>query len=51
MGKFRVSFSGFAFVEADSAEEAEELFYDDMEVLSEYEVEEVQEVEDFKVVW
>lgn len=43
MSEYRVSFSGFAIVEADSAEEAEKAFFDDAEIYSEYGVDEVEE--------
>lgn len=47
--KYRVSFSGFAYVEADSAEEAEELYFDGGEIYEEYEVTEIEEVDEFAV--
>ena len=47
--KYRVSFSGFAYVEADSAEEAEELYFDGCEIYEECEVTEIEQIDDFAV--
>lgn len=49
MAKYRISFSGFAYVEADSAEEAEEMYWDEDYAYEECEVEEVELVDDFTV--
>lgn len=53
MKKYKVSFSGFAYVEADSPEEAEELFHEEETavVYSEYQADSVEEVDDFVVNW
>lgn len=53
MKKYKVSFSGFAYVEADSPEEAEELFHEEgtAVVYSEYQADSVEEVDDFVVNW
>lgn len=42
MAEYKVNFSGFAFVEADSKEEAEQIFYDGGESCSEYQVDDVE---------
>ena len=48
--KYRVSFSGWAYVEADSAEEAEEkVFYEDGSIYEETRCISVDEVDDFPV--
>lgn len=50
MAKYKVYFSGFAYVEADSAEEAEENFWDDPSgCYQECEVDEIKEVDEFLV--
>lgn len=41
MTMYKVEFSGYALVEADSAEEAEELFYDDEWGILETEIDKV----------
>lgn len=52
MKKYKVSFGGFAYVEADSPEEAEELFNDDGAVVySECQPDHAEEVDDFVVDW
>ena len=46
--KYKVSFSGFAYVEADSPEEAEEkAMYEDDAVYEEKKCESVEEVDEF----
>lgn len=48
--KYKVCFSGFHYVEADSPEEVEELaMYMDESVYSEQKVESITEVEEFSV--
>lgn len=48
--KYKVSFSGFAYVEADSPEEAEEkAMYEDDAVYEEKKCESVEEVDEFTV--
>ena len=49
MTKYKVNYSGFAYVEADSEEEAKELFYDGEEIYKEWEVTDVEEVDDYLV--
>ena len=49
MAKYKVCYEGFAYVEADSEEEAKELFEDEEEVYREQEVTTVKEVDDFLV--
>lgn len=51
MPKYKVCFSGFAYVEADSEEEAEDTFYSDNCEFEEYEVDFVEEVDEFGVEW
>ena len=49
--KYKVSFHGFHYVEADSPEEAEEkAMYEDLPVYSEQEVESIEEVDEFSVM-
>lgn len=47
--KYKVSFSGFAYVEADNEKEAEEVFFDGCSSYEEYEVTEVEDVDEFVV--
>ena len=49
MAKYKVYFSGFAYVEADSAEEAEEIYHDGYTYYEEQQVDEVEEVDEFFV--
>lgn len=50
MAKYKIYFSGFAFIEADSEEEAEEIFWDDPSGdYQECEVDSVEEVDEFVV--
>ena len=49
MAKYKVCYSGFSFVEAESEEEAEEMFFDGDTIVDETVVDEIEEVEDF--VW
>lgn len=49
MARFKVCYSGYAYVEADSKDEAEQNFWDDMEVYKETSVDVIVEVEDFEV--
>ena len=48
--KYKVSYRGFAYVEADSPEEAEEkAMYEDDTVYSEQSVESIEEVDEFTI--
>lgn len=48
--KYKVSFSGFAYIEADSPEEAEEkAMYEDNAIYEEKECESIEEVDEFAV--
>lgn len=48
--KYKVSYHGFAYVEADSQEEAEEkAMYEDDAVYSEQSVESIEEMDEFTV--
>ena len=49
MAKYKVRFSGFAYVEAASVEDAVEAWEDGAEVYSETEWDEVEEVAEFPV--
>lgn len=49
MAKYKVKYEGFAYVEADSHEEAEELFEDDDYTYKERHVTSVEKVEEFLV--
>lgn len=49
MAKYKVCYSGFAFVEAESEEEAEEMFFDGNTIVDETVVDEIVEVEEF--IW
>jgi hypothetical protein len=46
MATYRIDFHGFAFVEADSEEEARELFFQDEEEPGEYEIDNCEEEEE-----
>ena len=45
MANYKVYYSGFAFVEADSEEEAEELYYEGLTAHDEWQVIKVEEVD------
>lgn len=48
--KYKVNFSGFAYVEADSEEEArEKVLYEDEAIYSETQVDNIEEVDEFEV--
>lgn len=47
MAKYKVKFGGFAYVEAESIEEAEEKFDDEEFVFCEYGVAAIEEVDEF----
>lgn len=47
--KYKVNFSGFAYVEADSEEEAIKLAEEDYAIYSEWEYSDVEEVDEFEV--
>jgi hypothetical protein len=49
MAKYKVCYSGFSFVEAESEEEAEEMFFDGNTIIDETGVDEIVEVEEF--IW
>lgn len=51
MAKFKIVFKGFAYVEADDEEEAQEKFEDEDYAFCEYGVETVEEVDEFTVRW
>lgn len=49
--KYKVSYTGFAYVEADSEDEAEEkALYEDEAIYSETQVTYIEEVEEFEVM-
>lgn len=49
MAKYKVAFSGFAYVEADDEEEAKELFQNDEADYMETEIDSAEEVDEFFV--
>lgn len=49
MAKYKVSFSGFMYVEADNPEDAKDKFFDGEEVYSENQIDSVVEVDEFVV--
>ena len=49
MAKYKISFSGFAYVEADTEEDALELFDDDLDIFREQRIDSVTEVDEFMV--
>lgn len=50
MAKYKVSYSGFVYVEADIVEEAEEKAFDEVEeIYSEKQIDAVVEVDEFDV--
>jgi hypothetical protein len=49
MARFKVCYSGYAYVEADSEDEAEQNFWDDMESYKETSVDVIVEVDEFEV--
>lgn len=49
MAKYKISFSGFAYVEADNEEDALELFDDDLDIFREQRIDSVTEVDEFVV--
>lgn len=50
MVKYKVSYSGFVYVEADTAEEAKEKVFDEVEeIYSEKQIDSVIEVDEFVV--
>lgn len=51
MAKFKVAFSGFAYVEADDAEKAKELFQNDEVDYMETEIDTAVEVDEFVIRW
>ena len=51
MAKYKVSFSGFAYIEANDEEEAKDLLYFDEFSYKETQIDEVEEVDDFVVEW
>lgn len=48
MNKYKVSFEGYAFVEADNEEEAQDKYYNEEELYKENRVLKVEEVEEFE---
>jgi hypothetical protein len=51
MAKYKVTFSGFCYVEADSEDEAKEKADDGEYAFSEYGFDSVEEVDEFVVRW
>jgi uncharacterized lipoprotein YehR (DUF1307 family) len=51
MARYKVSFSGFAYVEADDKEEAKDMFQDDEEMYKETDIDNVEEVDECQVIW
>ena len=49
MAKYKISFSGFAYVEANSEEDAIEMFDDDLDIFREQRIDSVTEVDEFVV--
>ena len=49
VAKYKISFSGFAYVEADDRDEALEMFDDDLDIFREQGIDEVTEVDEFTV--
>lgn len=49
MPKYKVLFSGFAYIEAENADEAEDLFNNDEFDYMERSIEAVEEVDDFVI--
>lgn len=49
MKKYKVEYSGFAYIEADNKQDAEENFDLDNAIFAEWGVDAVQEVDDFTV--
>ena len=49
MAKYKISFSGFAYVEANSEEDAIEMFDDDLDNFREQRIDSVTEVDEFVV--
>lgn len=49
MAKYKVYFSGFAYVEADSAEEAEEVYRDGLADYEEWQADRTEEIGEFVV--
>lgn len=49
MKKYRVEYSGFAYIEAENKQDAEENFDRDSAIFDEYSVDSVHEVDDFTV--
>lgn len=47
--KYKVNYSGFCYIEADSESEAKDLFFEEMYAYEEHEITSVEEVEDFLV--
>ena len=49
MAKYKICFSGFAYVEAEDRDEAIELFDDDLDIFREQSIDSVTEVDEFVV--
>lgn len=47
--KYKVNYSGFCYVEADTELEAEDLFFEELYAYEEHEVTSIEEVDDFLV--
>lgn len=51
MAKFKVVFEGFAYIEAENAEEARDKFDDEEYAFCEWGIDTVEEVDEFLVGW
>lgn len=51
MDRYKIYYSGFAFVEADSKEEAEELYHEGNTIFEEEQVDEVEKVDEIIITW
>lgn len=51
MAKYKITFSGFAYVEAEDEDEAREAFDDDDFAFMETRVDSVEDVDDFVIEW
>lgn len=49
MKKFKVNYSGFAYVEAEDENEAEDRYIDDESIFDEMQIDSICEVDEFRV--
>lgn len=50
MAKYKIYYSGFAFVEADSEEEAKEVYWDEYDIVYEdRHLDEIEEIDEFAI--